>query len=83
MSDKYVSIPVTKSLSQDLNDIVGELRLSKFAAVQLASLMDNGLDIRLSMCAERRSSGLQIRCVSFLPVPAEMADDGNRTRGGG
>ena len=83
MSDEYVSIPVTKGLSQDLNDIVGELRLSQFAATQLAASMDDGLEIRLSMRAERRSSGLQIRSVSFSPVPAEMVDDGNYPDGGG
>ena len=73
MSDKHVRIPVTKSLSLDIEDIVGELRLSQSVADELAAFMDGGFEIRLSMCVEKRTGGTRLRCVSFSPVTVEMA----------
>ena len=70
MSNKYVSLPVTRNLALGIEAIEGELRLLPSTADQLAALMNAGLEIRLSMCVERRPTGLQIRCVSFSPVPA-------------
>ncbi len=68
--EEYVTIPVVRNLSGLVEDRQGELNIPQSLAYQLSALLDGGVEIRLSACLERRSTGLRFLRVSFEPVEA-------------
>ena len=69
--DHIVSIPVTKSLSVQLEDIIGELRIDEQFADQIAAWSERNVEIRLDTSIQRKNGQWKLRLVSITGIPMQ------------
>ena len=68
----FVSVPVLRRSSLDINDVLGRIDLKQEIADEIAYAMANGIGLRLvgSVDASEHKRPV-LRSISVLPVPAE------------
>jgi hypothetical protein len=68
----FVSVPVLRISSLDINDVLGRIDLKQEFADEIAYAMANGIELRLVGSVDAIDHRRPVlRSISVLPVPAE------------